>query len=289
MRKARRRPSATCSNPSTPGHQGAQRSPSAIVLITDGAWNAGRDPAEAARALGLRNIPVYPIGIGNPEPPLDVPVLSLRGPQESPARRRALPRSHRHGHQRRADARHRRVARRRPRRGRAAGSDAPRRPAAAGRDDLRAAHRRPPHLHRPRPPDRGPPDIGKNQAETTVDIVDRKIRVLLIDAEPRWEFRFIRSVIERDPGVTPTICLLRPGVGPIKGAGYLSELPTDKKASPTSTWFSWATCRATCCPSLPQGTGRHGPHPRRRAGADRRPAAELLQPGGTPVRTSCPC
>ena len=62
-----------------------------------------------------------------------------------------------------------------------------------------------------------------------MEIVDRKIRVLLIDAEPRWEFRFIRSVIERDPGVTPTICLLRPGVGPIKGTGYLSELPTDKK------------------------------------------------------------
>ena len=65
------------------GDESAQRTPSAIVLITDGAWNAGRDPAEAARALGLRNIPVYPIGLGNPEPPLDASVLSLRGPQES--------------------------------------------------------------------------------------------------------------------------------------------------------------------------------------------------------------
>ena len=103
-------------------------------------------------------------------------------------------------------------------------------------------------IARVRPPE-DLPDIGKNQAETTVEIVDRKIRVLLIDAEPRWEFRFIRSVIERDPGVTPTICLLRPGVGPIKGAGYLASCRPTRRTSPTTTWSSWATCRATCCPT----------------------------------------
>ena len=93
-----------------------------------------RQPGAAARRLGPRA--ARPAGI--------------------PARRHALPPGHRHGHQRRAHARDPRAARRRPRRGRAAGGDAARRPAAASRDDLRAAHRRPPHLHRPHPPDRGP-------------------------------------------------------------------------------------------------------------------------------------
>ena len=211
------------------GDEGAQRTPTAIVLITDGAWNAGRDPAEAARALGLRNIPVYPIGLGNPEPPLDASVLSLRGPQESllgdvlfleatVMATSAVPM---------------RVTLELLDGGRVVAEqpvvtlpgarplqvEMTYEPHTAGRRTFTARVR----------PTEEQPGIGKNQAQTAVEIVDRKIRVLLIDAEPRWEFRFIRSVLERDPGVTPTICLLRPGVGPIKGTGYLSELPTDKK------------------------------------------------------------
>jgi hypothetical protein len=64
----------------------------------------------------------------------------------------------------------------------------------------------------------------------SVEIVERKINVLLVDAEPRWEFRFIRNVLERDPSAKVTVCLLRPGVGPLVGEGYVAALPTDKKA-----------------------------------------------------------
>ena len=211
------------------GDEGVQRAPTAIVMITDGAWNAGSDPAEAARALGLRNIPVYPIGLGNPEPPLDASVLALRGPQESLL----------------GDALFLEATV-------MATSAVPMRVTVELLDGGRVVAEQPvvtlpgarplqvemtyePHtagrrtfVARVRPTEEQP-GLGKNQAQTTVEIVDRKIRVLLIDAEPRWEFRFIRSVIERDPGVSPTICLLRPGVGPIKGTGYLSELPADKK------------------------------------------------------------
>ena len=211
------------------GDEAAQRAPAAIVLITDGAWNAGRDPAEAARALGLRSIPVYPIGLGNPEPPLDVSVLALRGPQESllgdvlfleatVMATSAVPL--RVTLELLDDGR---VVAEQPvvtlPGARPLQVEMTYEPRTAGRRTFLARVR----------PTADQPGLGKNHAETAVDIVDRKIRVLLIDSEPRWEFRFIRSVIERDPGVTPTICLLRPGIGPIKGPGYLSELPADKK------------------------------------------------------------
>lgn len=211
------------------GDEGAQRTPAAIVLITDGAWNAGSDPAEASRELGLRNIPVYPIGLGNPEPPLDVSVLSLRGPQESLL-----------GDMLFLEATV------------MATSAVPLRVTLELLDDGRVVAEQPvvtlpgarplqvEMTYEPRTagrrtfiarvrPAADQPGLGKTHAETTVEIVDRKIRALLIEAEPRWEFRFIRSVMERDPGVTLTICLLRPGIGPIQGTGYLAELPTDKK------------------------------------------------------------
>ena len=67
-----------------------------------------------------------------------------------------------------------------------------------------------------------------NSASGWVQVEERKIKVLLVESEPRWEFRFIRNVFERDPAVSVTVCLLRPGVGPIAGQGYLKELPRGK-------------------------------------------------------------
>jgi Ca-activated chloride channel family protein len=52
------------------GEQGADpphaaRSPGAIVLLSDGAANAGRDPVEVASEAGARKIPIYTVALGN--------------------------------------------------------------------------------------------------------------------------------------------------------------------------------------------------------------------------------
>lgn len=73
---------ATAGTDSTdPPH--AKRAPSAIVLLSDGAANAGRSPVEVATAAGARKIPIYTVALGNadatipnPEgdgPPIPVP------------------------------------------------------------------------------------------------------------------------------------------------------------------------------------------------------------------------
>ncbi|RME73660.1 MAG: VWA domain-containing protein [Planctomycetota bacterium] len=49
-----------------------------IVLFSDGRSNAGAvSPREAARRLGRSGIPVYTVGVGNPEPPVDVALANL--------------------------------------------------------------------------------------------------------------------------------------------------------------------------------------------------------------------
>ena len=56
----------------------------AVVMFTDGADNAGTDASvlEMASELGLRNIPVYTVGFGDPAPPNDYEVLRVQSPRE---------------------------------------------------------------------------------------------------------------------------------------------------------------------------------------------------------------
>ena len=52
-----------------------------IVLLTDGAVNAGGAPRDMAEDLRLKKRPVYCIGLGNPDPPSDYEVLRLGAPR----------------------------------------------------------------------------------------------------------------------------------------------------------------------------------------------------------------
>jgi uncharacterized membrane protein len=52
-----------------------------IVLLSDGAANAGGPPRDIAEELGVRRRPVHCIGLGDPLPPRDVEVLSVRAPR----------------------------------------------------------------------------------------------------------------------------------------------------------------------------------------------------------------
>lgn len=53
-----------------------------IVCLSDGAVNAGGAPQDMAQELGARKRPVYCIGLGNPNPPQDYEVLSVRAPSQ---------------------------------------------------------------------------------------------------------------------------------------------------------------------------------------------------------------
>lgn len=51
------------------------------------------------------------------------------------------------------------------------------------------------------------------------------IRVLVIETLPRWEYRFIRNALSRDPGVTVDCLLLHPDLGKGDGPDYIQEFP----------------------------------------------------------------
>ncbi len=69
-----------------------------------------------------------------------------------------------------------------------------------------------------------------NVQSAEVDIRKTLIRVLVIDSVPRWEFRFLRNALYRDPGVQVDSLLIHPQLGPQSGPGYLSAFPVSRDA-----------------------------------------------------------
>jgi len=180
----------------------------AVLLISDGRQTAGADPSPAARALAARGVPVWTIAIGDPQPPRDAVVAELHGPQEIFK-----------GETVRLDARLRitgydgtswdLVAAR-------DGVDVERRTVHATgawqserfehQDAVGGLHTWRVRLERTAGDTVAPslavaPEASteNNQAECTVAVVDDPLRVLLIDAEPRWDTRYLGVMFERDP------------------------------------------------------------------------------------------
>jgi hypothetical protein len=224
--------------------------PRVLVLVSDGAWNAGRDPSEVARVLGRLGIPVFAVGVGQPNPPRDAAVASLRGPESVHLGDEMLLTAE--------------VA--------ATGLGAARLPVrltSGTSPPLPPLHNwrggeggevlgekqvvtlpdgRPVKVSFSFVPDapgqrvftvavlkqEGEENESNNTASVSLEVIERKIRTLLVEGRPRWEFRFLRNVCERDPAVQLTTCLLRDdikaGGAPTAGPGYLKSLPVEEKA-----------------------------------------------------------
>ncbi len=64
-----------------------------------------------------------------------------------------------------------------------------------------------------------------NSHKFTIAGRPEKIRALIVETLPRWEFRFLRNALQRDPGVELSCLLLRPELGPAEGVDYIQKFP----------------------------------------------------------------
>ncbi len=80
--------------------------------------------------------------------------------------------------------------------------------------------------------------LDNNLRATHLRIENKVLRVLIVDSFPRWEYRFLRNALDRDPGVLMNCLLLHPGMGAGGGRGYLSEFPaTAEELTPFDVVF----------------------------------------------------
>jgi hypothetical protein len=201
----------------------------AVVLASDGDWNVGVSPNAAAAQMRLRNIPVHTLAVGSQQrlPDLgiasfDVPTFAVVGkPLRIPFSISSTMNADKDVNvellvgEQRIDEQLVRV------------------PAAGvGKGTMEW---RPKHVGDEKLTIRFVPEASDSVAdnnEQSVGIVMRQeaLRVLLIESSPRWEYRYTRNALERDPGVDVDCYLLHPEFGELGGGrGYVDSFPTDEQ------------------------------------------------------------
>jgi hypothetical protein len=172
-----------------------------VVLLTDGQQNGLDDPRPAVAHLAARGIPIYPVLIGSPQPPRDAAVAGVKAPESVYKGDVATIAA-----TLKLDGYSGRVV--------AVTLDRP------GAAPLRQEIDAPADSSRPVVTFRVPMDevgmmplsiaIAPLEGDTRPDndrrtvlvqVADDKARVLLVDGEARWEFRYLRNALARDPRV----------------------------------------------------------------------------------------
>ena len=181
--------------------------PTAIVLLSDGQTTEGETVSKVAEFASRKGVPLFPIGLGDPDPPRDIEVSELlvddvvfvedliRFQPKLTARGFA-------GQE---------LTVRLKRRGASPGNpDATEELAAikvAAPPDGQAARLE--LQHRPRETgqvtyivevDAQPRELqnGNNRVEKAISVREEKLKVLYVDSEPRYEFRYLKTFLDRE-------------------------------------------------------------------------------------------
>lgn len=201
----------------------------AVLLLTDGEWNTGKSPLGAATRYREQNIPIFTVAVGHETPIPDlalqdvsIPSYGLLGEDiaipfkvvSHLAREVKTTISIVQGKNELAE---KDIVI--PANG-ALEDSILWSPRTAG--DLEAT------LQIPVQPEESIPE--NNARPLHIAIRVEKLRVLVVDSLPRWEYRYLRNALSRDPGVDVQCLLLHPDLGPGGGINYISSFPDTREA-----------------------------------------------------------
>ena len=198
-----------------------------VVIASDGDWNEGPPPVQAAARLRTRGVPVYALPVGSRTRLPDVEILSLDVPTFGVAGKTvripftldsALPRDYSTTVTLRSSdgdevSKEVRIA--------AMGrtSDAlVWKPKGTGDFTLK--------LTVPKHADETLAD--NNVMTAPIAIREEKLKVLVVESSPRWEYRYLRNALSRDPGVDLSCLLFHPGLSKPGGGNkdYIKQFPS---------------------------------------------------------------
>ena len=213
-------PPGTATDLAGPLAEATERFPAlrAVVLASDGDWNAGRPPLDAAQPLALAQVPVFAVPVGSPTKLPDLELTSLDCPTMGVAGKPVrIPFT-------------------------VVSSLSTERVVVA----TLAVSTGEKLVKEVRIPAMGtvtdwiswtPPAVGdytvtlaipvepgeilsdNNQRTAPISIRQEKLRVLVVESVPRWEYRYLRNALSRDPGVEVSCLLFQPGLSK-RGGGF---------------------------------------------------------------------
>ena len=200
-----------------------------IVLASDGDWNEGPPPVQAAARLRMRGVPIFAVPVGSRTRLPDVELLTLDVPTFGVAGKAvrvpfsidsSLPRDHNttvtlktsDGDVVTRDVRIAAMSR--------TSDSLVWKPRGTGDFTLSLAV-----------PKQGDETLTDNNTLTApISIREEKLRVLLVESAPRWEYRYLRNALSRDPGVELSCLLFHPGLSKPGGGNkdYIKQFPTGR-------------------------------------------------------------
>lgn len=199
-----------------------------IVLASDGDWNDGPPPVEAAAELRLKGVPIMAVPVGSPIRLPDVELLSLDAPTFGIVNKAvripftiesSLPRDYVATVSLKTSE----------------GEDLTKeiRVAAMGRT-TDALIWKPEEIgdytltmNVPQHNDETLTD--NNELEAPISIREEKLKVLVVESYPRWEYRYLRNALSRDTGVDVACLLFHPGLSKVGGGNkdYIQKFPEE--------------------------------------------------------------
>ena len=201
----------------------------AVLLLSDGDWNLGQSPLGMATRYREQNIPVFTVAVGRETPLPDLELEKVSAPAYGLfGEEVAIPFK---------------VVSHLPREvktavsisdseGDAASKEITVPPNGAVEDSIlwspRAVGELTAKVRLPVEPDEA--IVENNEQSFHISIRVEKLKVLVVDSLPRWEYRYLRNALARDPGVDMRCLLLRPGLGPGEGANYITAFPDSREA-----------------------------------------------------------
>ncbi len=198
----------------------------AVVLASDGDWNGGQPPVDAAMRYRLEQIPIFTVPVGSQSRQPDVELLSFDVPTFGIVNKgvripftieSSLPRDYlaqivltssngaRQTHEVKVAAMGRTT-------------DAiVWKPEAVGDFTL--------SLQVPSHPEESLVD--NNARSSPIAVREEKLRVLVVESIPRWEYRYLRNALSRDPGVEVSCLLFHPQLSKVGGGNrdYIQAFP----------------------------------------------------------------
>lgn len=201
----------------------------AVVLASDGSWNSGEAPSNAATRLRMRETPVFAVPAGAESKLPDVELVSFEVPTFAIAGKplripftieSSLPRDEPATIEMKASN------------GEIVTKEVTIPAMSRLQDTLLWRPDKPGGVRLVlKVPKTGAENfVDNNSIEAPLAIRKEQLKVLVIETFPRWEYRYLRNALERDPGVSVNCLLFHPGLGEMgAGRGYLKTFPKDEE------------------------------------------------------------
>lgn len=198
----------------------------AVVLASDGDFNLGQPPVVAAQKLLQREVPLFTIPVGSKARLPDLDILSVTAPTYGIVGENVqIPFIIRSSLEREV----RTLIRLRDERGKERTKEITLPPGEDVSESIlwRIESEGANTLELNLPVAEGERIGTNNSRKFTLSGRPESIKVLVIDTLPRWEYRYLRNALSRDPGVELSCLLFHPTLGLGDGPDYIQEFPSE--------------------------------------------------------------